>query len=238
MSEQETTPPPTTGNDANNNDNDSSRNQGGNAGSQGTGGRNNNRQHGRSNNNRNQNLTYVSDHSKDWKGDCKEIGIVLGIKAEKLNNQGSVDALLERVESHAKKTFDYYEDVLCLITHNEDPEKKIEAERENLLTDDQKQKIQAGDVVELAIMKDVITRYGNRKVTVKKNVGKIFEIMWGQCTTSIKTLVKGEDTYDESKKKNDVSWLIKQVRRLTSGVDNEADGADVYFQALWGWTHI
>ena len=84
MSEQEATLPPATGDESNSNENIGSRNQGGNAGNQNTGGGNNNRQ-GRSNNNQNHNLTYVSDHSKDWKGNYKDIGIVLGIKAEKLN---------------------------------------------------------------------------------------------------------------------------------------------------------
>ena len=87
-------------------------------------------------------------------------------------------------------------------------------------------------------MKDTISRYGNRRTTVKKNVGKIYELLWGQCTVSIKTLLKGEKDYDDRKKANDVSWLVKQLRNLTSGVDNQADPIDVYFQALWEWSHI
>ena len=33
-------------------------------------------------------------------------------------------------------------------------------------------------------------------------------------------------------------WLINNLQQLTSGVDNESDGIDVYFQALYKWTHI
>ena len=238
MSDQGATPPPATDSGGSGDSNAGGQAQGSGSGNQSAGGGGQNRQNRSNNNAGNRNTSYVSDHPKDWKGDCEDIGVVLGIKAEKLNNQGPVDAVLERLESYAKKNFDYYEDILCLITDEEDPEKKIEAERATLLSDEQKKLVEEGDVVELGLMKDVITRYGNRKVAVKKNVGKIFELVWGQCTTSVKTLIKGEDTYDENKKKNNVTWLIQQARRLTSGVDNEADGADVYFQALWEWTHI
>ena len=87
-------------------------------------------------------------------------------------------------------------------------------------------------------MKDAVTRFGNRQATLKKNVGKLFETIWGQCTVSIRTLVKGEDDYNDKKTANDVIWLLDKLRQLTSGVDNEADSADVYFQALFDWTHI
>ena len=88
------------------------------------------------------------------------------------------------------------------------------------------------------MMNDAINRYGQRKTALGKNTAKIFELMWGQCTISIRTLIKGEVEYEESKKRNDVLWLTNKLRILTSGVDEEADAVDVYFQALFDWTHI
>ena len=172
---------------------------------------NSNRNSQRGNNRNNRNNNYVSNHPKDWKGETEEVGLVLGIKSEKLSNQTSVDGLLEKLEGHAKKTFDHYKDVLCLIVETEDPVAKLEKERENLVTDEQKQKIKNGDPFEQAMMKDVITRYGNRKATLDKNIGKVCEIIWGQCTTSIKTLVKGESDFNEKKKANDVKWLVEHL---------------------------
>ena len=226
--------PDTTPSADNNNDNSNANN--GNNNNQNNNNGNMNRKN--RNNNRSRTNTYVSNHPKDWKGDCNDIGVTLGIKTEKLNTQTSVDGLLEKLESYVKKNLDYYEDVLCLITDGKDPTKKLDDERKNLLTPDQKSKVAAGDVIELALMKDVISRYGNRQVALKKNIGKLYELVWGQCTTSVKTLIKGETDYDDNKKKNNVKWLIEQLRRITSGVDGEADAVDVYFQALWEWTHV
>ena len=192
----------------------------------------------RNRNNRNRHVTYVSNHPKDWKGKTTDLELVLGIKPEKLTNQTSVDGLLEKLEGYAKKNFDHYEDVLCLIVENEDPMKKLEKEKESLVTDEQRKKVQAGDLFEQMLMKDAVTRYGTRKMTLQKNIGKVYELLWGQCTNSIKTLVKGETEHSEKRKKNDVSWLVGHLRQLTSGVDNEADSADIYFQALYKWTHI
>ena len=236
MPENDNTPPATTPNDGNSGSNQQSDSNNDRSGTDNSRSGNNNR--GSQNRNRNRVNTYVSNHQKDWKGDSEEIGVVLGIKIEKLNNQTSVDGLIEKLEGHIKRTFEYYEDVLCLVTEGQDPVAKLEAEKNNLITADQRKKIQDGDVFELALMKDTITRYGNRQATLKKNVGKIFETIWGQCTVSIRTLVKGEDEYSNKKKTNDVTWLLEKLRQLTSGVDNEADSADVYFQALYDWTHI
>ena len=88
------------------------------------------------------------------------------------------------------------------------------------------------------MMKDEISRYGNRKAILNKNIGKLFELIYGQCTDSITTLLKGEDVFEDKRSKNDVIWLIEKLRQLTSGVDNEADAADVYFQSLYEWTHV
>ena len=51
-------------------------------------------------------------------------------------------------------------------------------------------------------------------------------------------MIKGHDDYQDNKRKNDVLWIIKHARQLTSGDDNEADSVDIYVQALWEWIHI
>eukprot|EP00957_Ditylum_brightwellii_P071275 5418502-Ditylum_brightwellii.AAC.1 len=35
-----------------------------------------------------------------------------------------------------------------------------------------------------------------------------------------------------------MAWLIKNLRQITSEVDNESDEVDNYIQALWKWTHL
>ena len=125
-----------------------------------------------------------------------------------------------------------------LVTEQTDPVPILENEKSTLVTPEQKKLIIEGDVVEQMILKDKITRFGNRQATLKKNIGKVYELIWTQCTTSIKTMVKGKNDYESKKKGNDVIWLIKRVRELASGVDNNTDAVDIYFQSLWEWTRI
>ena len=154
MSDNSSTPPVTAPNDGSNesdqqnqqNNNNNDRTNADNTRS-GNNGRNN------QNRNRNRMNTYVSNHQKDWKGESDEIGVVLGIKIEKLNNQTSVDGLIEKLEGHIKRKFEHYEDVLCILTEGQDPVPKLEAEKSNLITEDQQKKIQDGDVFELTLMK-------------------------------------------------------------------------------------
>ena len=191
-----------------------------------------------SRNNRNRSTTYVSNHPRDWKGEEHDIGVVLGIKPEKLTNQTTVDGILEKLEGYIKKHLDNYEDVVCLIRDEIDPKPELTKVRDELVTEEQMKKIEDGNVFEIALMNDAVKRYGQRQANLTKNIGKIFELLWGQCTTSVRTLLKGNDEYESKRKESDVLWLIPKLRQLTSGVDEEADAVDVYFNALFEWTHI
>ena len=137
MSENNTTPPATDAPDGNNNNNQTTNNNNDrtNTDNNRSGGQNN-----RNNRNRNRANTYVSNHQKDWKGDSEDIGVVLGIKIEKLSNQTSVDGLVKKLEGYAKQNLEYYKDVLCIVTEGKDPVPKLEAEKANLVAEDQKKK--------------------------------------------------------------------------------------------------
>lgn len=147
------------------------------------GGNNHRQQHNRNNRNSghggNSQSSYTSNHSKEWKGDCEDLALVLGIQPERLSHQTSVDGLLEKLESYIKRHFDFSEDIICLFT-NEDPIEKLNKVKDTLITEEQKVKIANGDPFESALMKDAITRYGNRKLALTKNIGKVFELIWGQ----------------------------------------------------------
>ena len=67
-----------------------------------------NSNHNRNRGQRNRNVTFVSNHAKEWKGECEDIGLVLGIRSEKLNNQTLVKGLLEKLEGYMKKNLDHY----------------------------------------------------------------------------------------------------------------------------------
>ena len=89
------------------------------------GGNNLRQQHNRNNRNSGHGRSSFN-HSKEWKGDCEDLALVLGIKPERLPHQTSVDGLLEKLESYVKHHFDFSEDVICFFA-NEDPiEKSID----------------------------------------------------------------------------------------------------------------
>ena len=68
----------------------------------------------------------------------KEIGVVLGLKTERLTHQSSVDGLIEKLEGYIKKELDYYEDVICILGDGEDPVPVLVKEKDNLFTPEEK----------------------------------------------------------------------------------------------------
>ena len=94
------------------------------------------------------------------------MGVVLGLKSEKMQHQTSVDKLIGKLEGFVKQESNYYEDVITLITDNKDVVPILETGKKNLFTEDKKKVINEGNLVEQIPMKDKITRYGNRKATL------------------------------------------------------------------------
>ena len=67
------------------------------------------------------------------------------------------------------------------------------------------------------------------------NFDNIFTYKWGNCTSGLQSMVKGEEDYNENEYDNDCIWLLEKVELITYRLDtkekkwNNLHGAITYF---------
>ena len=62
------------------------------------------------------------------------------------------------------------------------------------------------------------TRYMYREEKIKENMNIIYGIEFGQCTPSIKSVLKGVTKYENKSKYFDCFWIMEELKKITVGV--------------------
>ena len=75
--------------------------------------------------------------------------------------------------------------------------------------------------VEKEIQKEEIKQYVNRKTNLRRNIKKVLGLIWGQSSSSLQAYIKGLTKYEEKSDGFDVAWLLRELKKATSGVHNK-----------------
>jgi len=67
---------------------------------------------------------------------------------------------------------------------------------------------------------------------------KVYGLEKGQCSHSLKAVLKRENDYDDKDGAQDVLWLIKTLKSLTSDLDNRSNKKCNLFDALLAFVTI
>ena len=56
--------------------------------------------------------------------------------------------------------------------------------------------------------------------------------MWRQCTSALQAIVKGSDDYEDKAGRHDLIWLLKELKKIVSGVDSKANAHETLLDAM------
>ena len=200
----------------NNSDNNNGNNNSGNSN------RNNNNR--RNDNRRN----LFSGNERTWCGDKGEIGAVLGLRTEYLDKKVSYRVFIEKMIEYVLREIDDASDVLPILSQEKDPIPIFRTDQmPKSLTDEQKK-----DDVLSAIQSQRIKKFVDREIRVETNVKRIYGLVKGQCSHSLRALLKQEKDYEKKDSKQDVLWLLEQLKKITSGLDSKSNKRCNLFDAL------
>ena len=79
------------------------------------------------------------------------------------------------------------------------------------------------DFVERMLLETKIKAYVAQEEQLKNNMSKIYVIVWGQCSSCLQAIIKGDNDYDSKHKRRDVIWLFDQIKITTAGIDNKSN---------------
>ena len=181
------------------------------------GGRRNNNRGGRNNNNQQR----ILNESKDWKGLTEEVGAIVGLKREKLTHKKTYDEFCEKLLNYVTATFTKGNDLHCVIKENKCPIKNIEdaVPKSTLNPNSTATKKE----VKKYILQEKVKRYINRLELVRDNMKKLYAVVWGQCTTSLQSMIRGNKDFEDKDECKDCIWLLQTVHQYMSGIDSKVN---------------
>ena len=173
---------------------------------------------GNSNNNnnnsrtrRNQSNTQPTD-SNSFEGNVPEIGAVLGLKYEKFKKKSaSFEIFLEKVSVYVISNLNDGGDCKLIFRKMQNPTKTFRAKYKPSAP------TESSDTVDKDIYKEEVKLFVSREINLRRNIEKIFGLVWGQCSSALQSNIKAisefEDKYDDL----DTIWLVQELKNQHPG---------------------
>ena len=121
---------------------------------------------------------------------------------------------LEALESHAKKTSKFAEDLAPLFA-------ETIAEPTLIMPDDPgPNPSRAADM----IYGEKVKQYVKKESTLLGNMATLHAVIWGQCSETMKARLKVMTNWRERTEANDCFWLLQQIKAVTLQFDEKRHG--------------
>eukprot|EP00594_Rhizosolenia_setigera_P017900 CAMPEP_0178960488 /NCGR_PEP_ID=MMETSP0789-20121207/12994_1 /TAXON_ID=3005 /ORGANISM="Rhizosolenia setigera, Strain CCMP 1694" /LENGTH=536 /DNA_ID=CAMNT_0020643847 /DNA_START=148 /DNA_END=1759 /DNA_ORIENTATION=- len=182
--------------------------------------------------------------SKDFQGNDERIG-VLGLPSEgHLTHRKHPDEFLENVMNVAGTDYNYGMDLKPLLEQNKDPRKALAllepvAPEDVVTTDkDGNETVRPPSYGDRFKYETKYKQHHVREQALESNMGKVYELMLGQCTPLVRQELKGREDYDVKHAATDVLWLIQELRKIYIGIDEKSNPMLTYSETILNFTNI
>ena len=167
---------------------------------------------------RNTNPNIFNTNTNAFEGANAELGAVLGLRHEKFKIKSpSFENFLEQVCTHIISNFKDGSDLKPLFRKMIDPTIDFKKRRKPVKPD------VSADDVDKDIYREEIKLFVVRQTNLRRNIEKSFGLIWGQCSTQLQATIKGLTAYSDKYDDLDILWLIKELKKSTSGIDSTSD---------------
>ena len=127
----------------------------------------------------------------NYKGYTPEVGYILALCTEKLTKKITFDTFQEKLVTYINKELTYAMYVVYVVKHMKDT--KINFNNKNKPKDLTEE--EAKSPMNKMIQDQELKQYVYKKQALKNNLNKSFSIIWGQCTSSVQSVLKGEANF-------------------------------------------
>ena len=86
--------------------------------------------------------------------------------------------------------------------------------------------------VQTLVMKELVKNHINRVTTLDMNKMKLYGLIWGQLTTGLQEVIKGDEDFTNKDLQFDCIWLLTKCKLVTAGLDERANKHSTYVTAI------
>ena len=172
-----------------------------------------------------QSIIAINSTDRDYKGKVETIG-VLGLPIERhlkfgLSFEDFQESLMQYTAANLKKG----NDLKPLIKFLMDPIKRIGSAPDAVegMRDDREK---------FETWKEKLSKYNRRIELIEDNMEKLYGIVMGQCTESLKSEIKGEDDYEDAEMDSNALWLMQTIKRISAGINTKKNEVQAYVNKI------
>ena len=155
---------------------------------------------------------------KDFEGATPKIGGVLALRNENVAKKVNYDAFCEKLGIYVMNEFKSGENVVEVARNqNTDIISLFVKDNKPIELNEEEKK----STIDVEIKKEEIKDYVKDLKLMKSNLKKIYSLVYGNCTDSVRTMLKTDDDYESKSQSFDHSWLFKKVKMIVSGLDTK-----------------
>ena len=161
------------------------------------------------------------DQSNFFMGATEDIGATLSLPNERISSDKGFEHFAEKLENHVLRNLTNAGDVVTIITELVDP---TQAFIDNMPDPVFNAQQVLNNPFRQAVNDQMAKDFARSIHVLKSNVTKIYSLVWGQCTSALQSEIKSIDDYDVHAATYDTLWLLKTVKRVSSGVVTRGNG--------------
>ena len=151
-----------------------------------------------------------------YEGDTPDVGAVLALKYEKFHKKVPFSQFVEKVYGYVLSNFKDGGDMKAVFKDFKDPLVALQTIHMPTAIDNPNE-------IQKEIQKERIKQYVSREVNIRRNTEKAFGIIWGQCSLALQADIKGNSRYEEKSAMFDVLWLLIELKKAVSGIDDKVN---------------
>ena len=162
--------------------------------------------------------TTFTSTPRDFEGVTPKIGGVLALRSENMLQKVSYDIFCEKLGVYIMNEFKGGENVVEITKdHTIDIISSFESNNKPTeLTDEEKK-----STIDVEIKKEEIKEYVKDLKLIKSNLNKIYNLIYGNCTDSVQTMLKTDDDYESKSWVFDHRWIFRKVKMIVAGLDTK-----------------
>ena len=139
----------------------------------------------------------------DYKGEKDDIGVILALKNERFANKVVFSTFIEKMKNYVLTKFSEAKDMMPILENLKDPKDDISAAQPSDFKTDEK----ASEVARWMKLEQV-KLHVKRVATLETNKETLYALVWGQLSSGLQEVLKGEDDFEIKDSIFDCIWLL------------------------------
>ena len=162
--------------------------------------------------------TNISSQAYNYGGESEHIDVILALRTERFNKKVVYSTFIDKLKNYVLVNFSEANDIIPILEHRKDTIDNVKGERPKDLESDEKD----SDVAKM-IMAEEVKEHVKRLRVLRNNKQTLYGVIWGQCSSGLQEVIKGDEEYVNKASKFDVIWLVEKTKLVSAGVDEKAN---------------